>query len=148
MLLVLQPIERNGLVYIDDDVRGTDFRTARHINPVVVKSYSQTVGLHLKNPVLPAGHERVKLLCPNIICDFISNKFMGLRSCLYPGSPVQDFDVLVLHASFTDHWYLLSPTAQLSFHFFSWDAEDRFEAFGPEVSVALDMTQLAANCPS
>ncbi len=32
---------------------------------------------------------------------------------LYPGSPVQDFDVLVLHASLSDHWYVAGAAAQM-----------------------------------
>jgi len=32
---------------------------------------------------------------------------------LYPGSPVNEFDTLVLHASLNDHWFWIGPRAQM-----------------------------------
>jgi hypothetical protein len=47
---------------------------------------------------------------------------------LYPGSPVRDFDTLVLHASFNDHWFGWGPYAQM--HRDQWCADTQRETGG------------------
>ncbi len=47
---------------------------------------------------------------------------------LYPGSPVSDFDTLVLHASLNDHWFWIGGRAQL--HRDQWCADTQQETGG------------------
>jgi hypothetical protein len=47
---------------------------------------------------------------------------------LYPGSPVREFDTLVLHASFDDHWLHVGHRAQM--HRDQWCADTQREAGG------------------
>ena len=51
-----------------------------------------------------------------------------LRFDLYPGSPVQDFDGLELHASLGDHWFGVGATAQM--HRDQWCADTQQEMGG------------------
>jgi hypothetical protein len=51
-----------------------------------------------------------------------------LRFDLYPGSPVNDFQFLLLHASFNDHWFWQGPLAQMQRE--QWCADTQRETGG------------------
>jgi hypothetical protein len=59
-----------------------------------------------------------------------------LDYALYPGSPVQEFDTLTLHATFNDHWLWGGQAAQMIRDQWCRDAQNAMGGYGPHGTYA------------